>query len=239
MNHTLKTIIVLFTGALVAPAQNDPIVLFAHVDFVKPATGKSADYHQALQTLIVPKFQKAVDAGQAYAFVNFSRRFPHGSELAASEVRFALGRTLKSVSTGVTIDAGMPPGLFTTAMGEMWTLSFSTDLTKFLQAKHYRVLFLKALPGKTTMDIVNIYKAPETAATTANGVVIFNRTYRGPDDDFTTIVMHAYTDLDELPMPGVVNTGQTSLALERLRNVRSTIRTELWDRRNEFVGPKP
>ena len=238
MNRIIKATIFVLAGALAAPAQSDPPVLFAHVDFVKAAPGKSADYHKALEALVVPKFQKAVEAGEAYAFVNFVRRFPHGSGLAASEVRFALGRTLKSVSTGVTQDV-MPPGLFTTVVGELWTMQYSAGLTKFLQAKHYRVLFLKALPGKTTADIVNIYKAPETAATTANGVVIFNRTYRGPDDDFSTLVMHGYTDLDEVPLIGGVNTGQAALALERLRNVRSLVRSELWERRSEFVGPKP
>ena len=187
----------------------------------------------------MPKFQKAVDAGEAYAFLNTSRQFPHGSSLAATEVRFAFGRTLKSVATGVTNDVGMPPGLFTTAMGELWTMLYAQQLPKFFDAKYYRVLFLKTLPGKTSADIVNIYKAPATAPPTTNPYLIFSRSFRGPDDDFNVIVIHGNDELDQVSVGGVTPlTPASQLGLERFRDVRTVVRSELWSRRPEYVVPK-
>jgi hypothetical protein len=225
----MKKLVLFLTGLAATYAQD---TLYAHVDFIKPTSGKAADYHKGLMSAVVPKIQKAVDAGEAYALLNCGRRFPHGSGLDATEVRIAWGKTLKSVGGAVTNDTGMPPGLFATVSGELWTTVYTQDLDKLFQAKHYRVLFLKTLPGKTARDVADVYKS--IPVPTKNGVVIFSRTFRGPGEEANVVVMHGYTDLDQVPPPGAVDR-QT---LDRLSTVRTALRTELWDRRPELVAPK-
>ncbi len=244
----MKTLMLLLAwGFTAAQAQETPKSLYAHVDFVDIQPGKATDYHKSLKEDALPKLQERLKSGDEYAFVNYSRQFPHGTSVPAEEVRIMLSRKMKGAEKNVTAGTGMPAGLFHTASGEMWRMRHSVNLEKFLQAPVVRVLLLRSRDGKTNNDTIDIYKKGEASkrAAEANGLVIFDRLFPGGGGggDYTMAVLWGYSSIDQIEAmyeqsAGPQRSPEQALDIEKLRQVRDVVRMELWRRRPEFVLPQ-
>lgn len=242
----MKPIVMLLAcGLAAAQAQETPKSLYAHVDFVDIQPGKAVDYHKSLKEDVLPKLQERLKSGDEYAFINYSRQFPHGTSVPAEEVRIMLSRRMKGAEKSVA--AGMPTGLFHTASGELWRMRHSVSLNKFLQAPVVRVLLLRYRDGKTNNDTIDIYKNGEASkrAAEANGLVIFDRLFPGGggSGEYTMAVLWGYASIDQVDAiyeraDGAQRSPQQALDLEKLRQVRDVVRMELWRRRPEFVLPQ-
>ncbi len=241
------TVMLLACGFAAVQAQETPKSLYAHVDFVDIQPGKTADYHKALKDNVLPKLQERLKSGDEYAFVNYSRQFPHGTSVPAEEVRIMLSRKMKGAEKSIIAGAGMPPGLFHTASGELWRMRHAVNLEKFLQAPIVRVLLLRYRDGRTNSDTLDIYKKGEASkrAAEGNGLVIFDRMFPGGGGggDYTMAVLWGYTDIDQIDAmyeqaTGAQRSPEQALDLEKLRQVRDVVRMELWRRRPEFVLPQ-
>jgi hypothetical protein len=242
----MKPIVMLLACGLAAvQAQETPKSLYAHVDFVDIQPGKAADYHKSLKDDVLPKLQERLKSGDDYAFVNYSRQFPHGTSVPGTEIRIMLSRHMKGAEKSVT--AGILPGLFHTASGELWRMRHAVNLEKFLQSPVVRVLLLRYREGRTNNDTINIYKNGEASkrAAETNGLVIFDRLFPGGggSGDYTMAVLWGYTDIDQIEAGyeqafGAQRSPEQALDIEKLRQVRDVVRMELWRRRSEFVLPQ-
>lgn len=239
------SVLLLACGIAAAQTQEAPAKLYAHVDFIGIAAGKNADYHKALKESVLPRLQERIKSGEGYAFVNYSRVFPHGSGQPSNEIRIMLSPKMKGAAENVTSDTGMPTGLYRTTQGELWRMRYSKNLDKFLQSPVVRVLFLRPRDGKTSNDTIDIYRNGNAIKDDAafNGLVFFDRLFpagAGAPGEYTMAVLWGYSDIDQVDAvydrPG--QPAERALDLERLRQVRDVVRIELWQRRPEFVIPQ-
>ena len=241
----MKLPFTLLACALAAQAQESPQTLYAHVDFVGIAAGKAADYHRNLKDLVLPKLQERIKSGDEYAFINYSRMFPHGSGLPSEEIRILLSRKMKGAAANVTNGTGMPAGLFQTVQGELWRMRYSLNLESFLRSPVVRAVLLRPRDGKTSNDTIEIYKHANATREDAafDGFVIFERLFpgsAGSAGEYTMAALWGYSNMDEVDAvydrPGLP--AERALDLEQLGRVRDIVRTELWQRRPEFVMPQ-
>ncbi len=237
MRRVLTTL-ALVTSVLSAQTSSALAPQFAHVDFVRPMPGKSAEYSVALRDKVLPVHQERVRQGAEVAFLNYARQFPHGSGLAAQSMRIMLTNQAGGAAEPQTSNAGIPRGLFTTVNGELWQLLDSIDMPRFLRSKYIRVIFGKTLPGKREdfqRFLKDTYKPwlEEGAKEGRFNAAVFFRTLfpGGQSAEYDLVVMYAYDDVAKA-VPAVPAGGPTNPRVrvnnEALNNLRTIVRHELW-----------
>jgi hypothetical protein len=241
----MKLLALLLTCGLSAQTLEAPKTLYAHVDFVGVAAGKASDYHKALKDSVLPKLRERLESGDEYAFLNYARMFPHGSGQASEEIRILLSRRMKGAAANVTSGTGMPTGLFHTVQGELWRTRHAVNLEGFLQSAVVRAVFLRPRDGKTNNDTIELYRSANATREDAafDGLLLLERIFpggSGSSGEYTMVVLWGYSNIDEIDAvydrPG--QPAERALDLERLQQVRDVVRTELWQRRPEFIIPR-
>ena len=222
----------LLTWPGLALAQQEGAKRYAHVDFVRPAPGKAAEYRKAVEDKL-PVYQKSVTDGKFVAWLHYARAFPHGSGQDWSQVRLRIANTFASAFGDA--NSGIPAAVATSVSGELWELvAEPIELPAFLKAKYVVATFRKMANGITSQTYeAYINGTPRSGTQEAVrrgdgpvGTVVFRTMFpSGARADYDYVTLNGYNDLAKVPRP-VIPPDPARAATDRA--IRSTVRMELW-----------
>ena len=215
-----------------ALAQEGGAKRYAHVDFVRPAPGKAAEYAKAVEEKL-PAYQKSVADGKFVAWLHYRRAFPHGSGQQWSDVRLRIANTFASAFSDA--NSGISAMIATSVSGELWEqVAEPVELPALLKAKYVIASFRKMADGVSRQAyeayINGVPKSKTQEAVHKSdglaGAVVFRAMFpSGAKADYDYITLTGYSDLARVPRPVFTpDAGSTTMD----RAIRTTVRTELW-----------